>query len=140
MNSFKLSILSMDKPFYVGDCVSLVVPVSDGMLGIQANHPPMTAAVRAGIVSFTLPDGTRRECVVSRGIVDISKNDPRILCETVMDPDEVDEEMARRALEEAQIALDEEKGRKDYIISQQAFANAFNSLKVKQHRAMKTNN
>lgn len=140
MNTFKLTILSMDRPFFVGDCISLVVPVSDGMLGIQANHPPFTAAVRAGIVSFTLPDGTRRECAVSRGIIDISKNDPRILCETVLDPDEVDDEMARRALEEAQIATDEEKGRKDYLTSQMAFAKAFNNLKVKQHSAMKTNN
>lgn len=134
MNTFKLTILSMDRPFFVGDCISLVVPVSDGMLGIQANHPAFTSAVKAGIVYFTLPDGTRRECVVSRGIIDISKNDPRILCETVLAPEEVDDEAAKLAFEEAQIAVDEEKGRKDYIISQMAFAKAFNSLKDKQHR------
>ena len=138
MNTFQVSILSLERPFYVGECVSLVVPVTDGMLGIQANHPPFTAAIVGGPLTFTLPDGTRRVCAVSRGMIDISKNDPRILCESIVAPEEVENEKARRALEDAMIEIDEAKGRRDYITSQIAFAKAFNDLKIKNRKSIVT--
>ena len=34
MSSFKLTVLAADKPFYDGKCDSLVVPTSDGDVGI----------------------------------------------------------------------------------------------------------
>lgn len=135
MKTFMLSILAMDRPFFKGECISLVLPVSDGMIGIQADHPPITAAVVPGLVTFTLPDGTVRECVVSRGLFDISKNDPRLLCESVMAPDDVEDEEMRRMLEAAALDDEEEKGRQDYIASQIAFAQAFNKLKSKHGKS-----
>ena len=136
MNTFHLSILSPERPFFEGECVSLAAPISDGMIGIMANHTPLTAAIRDGEVVFTLPDGSRRACAVTRGMIDITKNDARILCESALAPEEIDEEMERRAMEEARLALQEQQGRRDYMLSQLAFARAFNNLKVKQKSAM----
>ena len=135
MNSFHLDILSPVRPFYSGDCVSLVAPVSDGMIGILANHTPLTAAVPEGEVVFTLPDGSRRSCAVTRGILDVSRDKVRVLCESALAPEEIDEETERIAMEEAMLELSEKKGREDYMLSQLAFARAFNNLKVKQHNA-----
>ncbi len=135
MKTFELSIFAMDRPFFKGDCVSLILPVSDGMIGIQANHPPTTAAVVPGIVTFTLPDGTVRECVVSRGLFDISKNDPRLLCESVKSPDDIEDEEMRRMIDAAALDDEEKKGRQDYIASQIAFAQAFNKLKSKHGKS-----
>ena len=42
---FQLEILTPERAFYRGECISVIVPVSDGMLGIMANHTPMTAAI-----------------------------------------------------------------------------------------------
>ncbi len=81
MEIFHLEILSPERPFYKGDCISLVVPVTDGMMGIMANHEPMTAAILDGELQFTLPDGEVKVCVVSRGTLDISNHDARILCD-----------------------------------------------------------
>lgn len=134
MNTFKLSILAMDRPFFEGDCISLVLPVTDGMLGIQANHPPITAAIVPGLVSFTLPDGTVRECVVSRGLFDISRNDPRLLCESVISPDDIEDEKLRRLMELAALDMEEANGHRDYVKSQIAFAQAFNKLKAKHNQ------
>ena len=103
------------------------------MLGIQANHTPLTAAISDGEAVFTLPDGTRRVCAVASGMVDVSKNDARILCESVCAPEEVDEERERMALQDAQMALSEHMAYKDYVLTQLAFAQAFNKLRVKKH-------
>lgn len=132
MKTFHLEILSPERSFYTGDCLSLVVPISDGMIGIQAGRAPLTAAIQDGEVHFTLPDGTRRVCAVSAGMVDVSRNDARILCESALAPEEIDAEAERQALEEARLALAERMAYKDYILSQLAFARAFNNLRVKR--------
>ena len=130
---FHLEILSPERTFYKGDCVSLVVPITNGMFGIQAHHEPVTAAIADGEVVFTLPDGTKRLCAVSGGMVDVSCNDARILCESALAPEEIDEVAERRALDEAKLALSERLAYKDYVLSQLAFAQAFNKLRVKKH-------
>ena len=135
MRSFKLEILSPERVFYVGDCVSLTVPISDGMLGIQAGRAPLTAAVSDGEVRFTLPDGTQRVCAVASGMVDVSEVNVRLLCESAIAPEEVDELRERRALEKAQLALSERMAYKDYVLTQLAFAQAFNKLRVKRNAA-----
>ena len=133
MTIFHLEILSPERTFYNGDCVSLVVPITNGMFGIQAHHEPVTAAIADGEVRFTLPDGSRRVCAVSGGMVDVSDNDARILCESALAPEEIDEAAARRELEEARLALSERMAYKDYMLTQLAFAQAFNKLRVKKH-------
>ena len=91
MRSFPLAILSPERAFFVGDCVSLVIPISDGMLGIMAGHTPLTAAIRDGEVAYTLPDGRREICAVTRGLVSVSAAGVRLLCESALAPDEIDE-------------------------------------------------
>ena len=54
LKPFHLEILSPERSFYRGDCLSLVVPISDGMLGIQAglwNEADHVRGVQAGIVN-----------------------------------------------------------------------------------------
>ena len=130
MTPFRLEVLSPERCFYVGACLSLVVPISDGMLGIQAGRAPLTAAIPDGEVILTLPDGTRRVCAVSDGMVDVSQDGVRILCESALAPEEIDAEMERRAMEEARLALQERMAYKDYMLSQLAFARAFNNLRI----------
>ena len=139
MNTFELEILTPERPFYEGPCVSLQVPISDGMLGIMAGHMPLTAAVMDGEVRMTLPDGSRRNCAVTRGLLDVSVENVRLICETALAPEEIDEERERRALEEAQLILREKQARRDYVQAQLTFARAMNNLKVKQHDAERLN-
>ena len=50
-----------------------------------------------------------------------------------LSPEEVDEERERMALQDAQVALSEHMAYKDYVLTQLAFAQAFNKLRVKKH-------
>ena len=130
-NTFHLEILSPERPFYKGDCISVVLPISDGMIGVMANHPAMTAVIGDGEVNFTLLDGEKRTCLVSKGMFDISKNDARLLCESAIDPEEWDEEMKRRQEYEEKIEEEERRARVDFMKTQVAIAKAVNTLKPK---------
>ncbi|MCI6501716.1 MAG: F0F1 ATP synthase subunit epsilon [Clostridia bacterium] len=139
MRSFPLAILSPERAFFVGDCVSLVIPISDGMLGIMAGHTPLTAAIRDGEVAYTLPDGRREICAVTRGMVSVSAAGVRLLCESALAPDEIDEAAEKRRIQAELLHLKEKQGHKDFLMTQLALAKAINNLKVKRHDAMKIN-
>lgn len=140
MMTFHLEILSPDRAFYIGECVSLTVPLQDGAYGVMANHTPFTAAIVPGEASFTTPDGTHTVCAVSQGMVDIEHNAVKLLCDSILRPEEIDEERERR---EALLAAEDMKGKqsyKDYMLSQLVFARAVNNLRVKKHHNAKINN
>jgi len=135
MEVFHLEILSPERPFYEGDCVSLVLPISDGMIGIMAHHPAMTAVIGDGLVRFTLPSGEEKTCMVSKGMFDISKNDARLLCDTAAEPKEWEKELERRKEEEARIEEEEKKARRDFMKTQLSIARTINALKLKNRNS-----
>lgn len=135
MDTFHLEILSPELPFYVGECLSLVLPISDGMIGIMAHHPAMTAVIGDGLVKFTLPSGEERKCMVSKGMFDISKNDARLLCDIAATPEDWEKELDRRKEEEARIEEDEKKARRDFMKTQLSIARAINALKIKNRNS-----
>lgn len=54
---FHLDILAASVPFYRGDCVSLVLPTTDGEYGILADHSNAVGAVTAGELRFETAEG-----------------------------------------------------------------------------------
>ena len=113
----------------------MIVPVSDGMLGIMANHTPMTAAITDGEVVFTLPDGSKTPCAVTQGMIDVSAARVRVLCDSALHPDEINAEAERKQAEAAALKLREKLGHRDYVLSKLTFAKATNHLRVKQHNS-----
>ena len=83
VNRFTLSVLAANHPLYVGECLSLVVPTPQGRYGILAHHSNMLAAVVPGRLEFTLPDGSKRTAVVSKGIIKIESNEVLLLVDAV---------------------------------------------------------
>ena len=119
---FQLEILTPERAFYRGECISVIVPVSDGMLGIMANHTPMTAAITDGEVVFTLPDGSKIPCAVTQGMIDVSAARVRVLCDSALHPDEINAEAERKQAEAAALKLREKLGHRDYVLSKLTFA------------------
>lgn len=131
MNTFSLEILSPERVFYRGECVSLVIPVADGMMGIMAHHTPFSAAIFDGEVTFTTPNGETRICAVTRGMVDMQDNRLQLLCEKALRPEEIDEQAEKQAIEEAKQELEKKQSQRDFAIWQMTFQRAVNNLKVK---------
>ena len=136
---FHLEVLSPDRSFYVGDCVSITVPLHDGQYGVMAGHVPLTAAIVPGEVSFKTPDGAAVLCSVSQGMLDVEDNVVKLLCESVLRPDEINEDAERIAAEKAAEAMRGKQSYKDYMLSEILFARAVNNLRVKKHDAARIN-
>ena len=132
MNEFNLHIIEADNEFFNGKCVSLVVPTTDGLFGIQAMHENLVATVTIGVLKFTLPDGTRRHAAVSDGIVKVENNEVLILVESCEDPDEIDEARAQDEQDMANDILSGKSDRINYRMAKGILARAVNRLKIKK--------
>lgn len=134
MNRFRLDMLAAEKPFFQGECLSLVVPISDGQYGILANHSNMIAAIVPGMVKII--DSNEEEIIaaVSEGMVKVENNEVLLLVDTAEKPEEIDENRAKHSAEEAKEAMLQKKSIKDYYAAQAKMARAINRLKVKKIR------
>lgn len=132
MNEFNLHIIEADSDFFNGKCVSLVIPTTEGMYGIQAGHENLVAAITIGVIKYTLPDGTRCHAAVSNGMVKVENNDVMILVESAENPDEIDEERAKREEEMAKEVLSGRTDRLNYRAAKGIMARAVNRLKIKK--------
>ncbi len=105
MSSFKVCLLSADDPIYDGECVSLVIPVSDGEYGVMAHHCATVAAIVPGMVKYRTPDGVDHIVAVSDGMIRIRDNEAVILVDSAERLEEIDLKRAERELEDARSEL-----------------------------------
>ena len=131
MNSFSLHILAAERNFYEGKCTSLVVPITDGSYGIMANHKNMVAAIVPGIMEYLPSEGERVAVCVSQGILIVADNDVKVLVDTVETPEEIDENRARAAAEQAKEAMLQKQSIQEYKSAQLRIAREMNRLKLK---------
>ena len=103
--TFDLHIRSADRDFYEGPCAALSLRVSDGELGLLANHSPIVAAVLPGALSYRTAEGETVRVAAGGGIVRFVNNDALVLLDSVETPEEIDVSRARAAAEAAEEAL-----------------------------------
>jgi F-type H+-transporting ATPase subunit epsilon len=130
MNTFELHILAAERSFYEGPCESLIVPTTEGMYGIQANHLNMVAGIIPGELTYRVPGGTDEHASCSRGMVKVEDNVVTLLVDTAERPDEIDVNRAERAAAEAKEALLQKRSRQEYMKAQMELARATSRLKV----------
>lgn len=131
MNAFTLVVLAAEKPFYEGECISLVIPTVNGQYGIWANHSNTIAAIVPGMLKIMAPDGEETIAAVSEGIVKVENNDVLLLVDTAERPEEIDINHAKRSAAQAKEAILQKKSIQDYHAAQAKMARAINRLKVK---------
>ena len=134
MKTFTLAVLAAEKPFYEGDCISLVIPTVDGLYGIQAGHSNMIAAIVPGVLKYTTPDGNEHIAALSEGMVKVEDNHVLLLVNTAERPEEIDENRARRAAEEAKEAILQRRSIQDYHAAQVKLRRAISRLNEKKHK------
>ena len=130
MNTFELHILAAERSFYEGPCESLIVPTTEGMYGIQANHLNMVAGVVPGELTFRVPGGSDQHAACSRGMITVENNVVTVLVDTAERPEEIDVRRAERAAAEAKEAILRKRSRQEYMQAQMELARATSRLKV----------
>ena len=128
--TFTLRVIVSDKIFYDGKCVQLIIPATDGAMGILANHENMVVAVTNGDMRIQTEDGSWIEAAIGTGFAQISNNRALVLADTAERPEEIDEERAKRALERAQVRLRQRQSLQEYHLSQAALSRAMSRLSM----------
>lgn len=75
-----VEIITPDKELFNGDATSLVVPGSDGLLGILNSHAPLISSLKKGVVKLTT-DGGEQTFDIKGGVVEVLNNKVMILAE-----------------------------------------------------------
>ena len=132
MKSFPARILKADGPFYLGALESLVVPTTDGLLGIQAGHNDMIAAIATGIMTYRSPEGRDREAAISRGMLKVENGEVLILAISIERPEEIDLNRAKREEDAAKEAMLQKESIQQYQLAELRLARTINRLKVKR--------
>jgi F-type H+-transporting ATPase subunit epsilon len=101
MEMFRLSIVTPEKVYYEADIKSLIVPGSEGYLGVLSNHAPLITALRPGKIEFRDIDDKTNYLAVTQGFLEVSGNVATLLADAVEETEEIDLERARAARDRA---------------------------------------
>ena len=101
MNKFMLSITASSGEYYQGDCEDLVLPISDGVYGIQAGHSPVLVAIHMGILHFEV-NGESQDILVGDGIAEVTPAYVMVLVDSAERPEDIDKNRAEERLQHQQ--------------------------------------
>jgi len=117
MNKFMLNITASSGEYYQGDCEDLVLPISDGVYGIQAGHSPVLVAIHMGIL-------------VGDGIAEVTPAYVMVLVDSAERPEDIDKNRAEAARIRAEERLQHQQSMHEYYQSKIALDRAMQRLQA----------
>ena len=89
MKQFKLEIISPNEIIFEKEIDLVILPGSEGDLGILKDHMPFLTSLRVGIVYIYLEKKIIETFLVTGGIVEVSQNRCSLLTEEVINTNSV---------------------------------------------------
>jgi len=135
MKKIKVQIITPEKIVYEADAKSITLPTQNGEITVMADHIPLITVLMAGEL-IVRTDDDEHPMAVSKGVAEISKNKIVVLVDTAERADEIEEERAEKAREEAKKVLAKKQmGAEEYATVLAKFQKEAARLKVlKKHR------
>jgi F-type H+-transporting ATPase subunit epsilon len=93
-----LKILTPDATLFSGEVKKVIVPATDGELGVLPRHAPLVSLLGMGELRATA-DGKVSRYAVFGGYVRVAKDEVIVLAEVAEPKEKIDEAKARGALE-----------------------------------------
>ncbi len=114
------------------DAESLIVPGTEGYLGVLANHAPLMTALGIGALTYRDSSGYDHIFAVNEGFLEVSDNVVTIIADTAEMKEKIDIDRARRALERAEKRMKDAGVRRDidFERARTAWRRAKNRIKV----------
>jgi F-type H+-transporting ATPase subunit epsilon len=127
-----LEIVTPDRVVRSDEAVtSVVVPGSEGYLGIMANHAPLLTELTLGRIDITREDNTELTYATSGGFMEVSENRVLILADTAEPAEEIDIERATASKSRAEDRLRRRsEAEVDAARAEVALMRALNRLRV----------
>ncbi len=132
MRTFPLRFYTAEKPFFQGECESLVVPTPEGAYGIMAGHSDLVLAIVAGELKYREKNGVEFvETAVAPGLMVVKNGTVTVLVEAAeMDKDiDFDRAMKQYEVAKAEMLMTGNEGMKR--LAEAKMARALARLKVR---------
>ena len=100
----RLEIITAERKVYDDDVELVVVPGSDGELGILSNHAPLMSTLQPGELLIR-KEGEDTYLAVSGGFIEVLDDRVTVLADAAEKSDEIDEQRALAAMERARDSL-----------------------------------
>ena len=102
MRSFPLIFYTAEKPFFQGECESLIVPTPEGAYGIMAGHSDLVLAIVAGELKYREKGGADFvEAAVAPGFMVVKDGTVTVLVEAAEMDRDIDFDRAMKQYEKA---------------------------------------
>jgi len=103
---FELSLVTPEGAVFDGEAEMVIVPGAAGEIGVLARHAPLVAMLKAGSTRIHVEEGDVREFATGPGFFKVEQDRALALVDDAVDAREIDEERARRQLEDARAELE----------------------------------
>lgn len=87
--SFHLTVVTRERKIVETDAVEVVLPASDGEIGVLPGHAPLLAALRVGVMRYR-DNGHQERLVLSWGFAEVLPDRVIVMAETARLPNELD--------------------------------------------------
>lgn len=129
-NGFMLEVVTPERIVFSDEVQFVVVPGTEGELGILRNHAPMVAGLNIGVLRYVEQDGDLHHMAISGGFVEVLENDVKVLVETAEHGAEIDILRAKAAKERAEKRLAERADNINYTRARMALQRALVRIKA----------
>jgi F-type H+-transporting ATPase subunit epsilon len=104
MSTIHVDIVSAEGEIYSGEATMVIAPAKMGEVGITPRHAPLLTDLRPGELRVQSDDG-EKYFYVTGGILEVQPHLVTILADAALRGDQLDEDAALRAQQEAEAAL-----------------------------------
>ena len=105
MSAIKVEIVSAEIAIFSGEASMVIAPGKDGDLGIAPKHTPLLTTLRPGEIELHKEGAEKEYIYVTGGILEVQPHMVTILADSATHSEELDEEAALEAKNQAEEAL-----------------------------------
>jgi len=130
----RLEIVTPEKKIYSDDVDSVVVPGSEGEMGILTDHVPLMTMLQPGELRV-LKGGEELRLAIGSGFVEVSNNKVAVLTDMAVHESEIDDSAAEEAIQRAEAALrDTHLNDEEYATVKASLQKSIALVRVKRRR------
>lgn len=135
MATLKLEIVTPEKLAYSDDVDSVVLPASEGEMGVLPMHIPLMTMIKPGELVVN-KGNTQSFLAVGEGFVTVNQTSVKVLTDMAIEWEAIDEHAAEAAVKRAQdaIASKHDLGGEEAAAVQASLAKSLAQLHVKRRR------
>lgn len=133
MATLRLEIVTPEAKAYSEDVDYVLLPGSEGELGIYPNHVPVLTTLKPGELRV-LKGGREISMAVGEGFVEIKGDAVSVITDMALQSEQIDESAAEKAVERARAAMKEDVDKDQVVAIQASLQKALAQLHVKRRR------